>query len=50
MLVRVAASGAIERSREIAGDFVVRAKQSLGDAARRPELEALADAVFDRNT
>jgi geranylgeranyl pyrophosphate synthase len=50
VLVRVAASGALERSREIAGDFVVRAKESLGDAARRPELEALADAVIVRNT
>jgi geranylgeranyl pyrophosphate synthase len=50
VLVRVAASGALERSREIAGDFVVRAKESLGDASARPELEALADAVVDRNT
>ena len=50
VLVRVAASGALERSREIAGGFVVRAKESLGDVPARPELEALADAVVDRNT
>ena len=50
VLVRVAASGALERSRAIAGDFVVRAKESLDGRARRPELEALADAVVDRNT
>jgi geranylgeranyl pyrophosphate synthase len=50
VLVRVAASGALERSRAIAGDFVARAKESLGGVAQRPELEALADAVVDRNT
>jgi geranylgeranyl pyrophosphate synthase len=50
VLVRVAASGALERSREIAGDFVVRAKESLGGVPRRPELEALADAVVNRDT
>jgi geranylgeranyl pyrophosphate synthase len=50
VLVRVAASGALERSREIARDFVARAKESLGAATPRPELEALADAVVDRDT
>jgi octaprenyl-diphosphate synthase len=50
VLVRVAASGALERSREIALDFVGRAKESLAGGAPRPELEALADAVVDRET
>jgi geranylgeranyl pyrophosphate synthase len=48
-LVRVAATGALERSRRAALDYATRAKQSLDGATRRPELEALADAVVDRN-
>ena len=48
-LVRVAATGALERSRATALDYARRARQSLDGAARRPELEALADAVVDRN-
>ena len=48
-LVRVAATGALERSREVALDHVRRAQESLNGAVRREELEALADAVVDRN-
>lgn len=48
VLVRVAASGALERSRAVAADFVERAKASLEDVPWRGELEALADAVVDR--
>lgn len=48
-LVRVAASGALERSRQVALDYARRARGSLDGEARRAELEALADAVVDRN-
>ncbi len=48
VLVRVAASGALERSRELALDYARRARESLGGEACRVELVALADAVVDR--
>jgi octaprenyl-diphosphate synthase len=48
-LVRVAATGALERSREAALDYARRARESLNGVVRREELEALADAVVDRN-
>ena len=48
-LVRVAATGALDRSREMALDYAERARRSLNGAARRDALEALADAVVDRN-
>ena len=48
-LVRVAATGALDRAREIALDYARRARETLMGAARREELEALADAVVDRN-
>ena len=48
-LVRVAASGALEQSRETALDYARRARASLNGAARREELEALVDAVVDRD-
>ena len=48
-LVRVAATGALERSRETALDYARRARASLDGAVRREELAALADAVVDRN-
>jgi geranylgeranyl pyrophosphate synthase len=48
VLVRVAASGALERSREVALDYARRARESLGGEACRVELIALADAVVDR--
>ncbi len=49
VLVRVAASGALARSREVALDYATRARESLSDEARRVELAALADAVVDRD-
>ena len=48
-LVRVAATGALERSRETALDYAWRARASLNGAVRREELEALVDAVVDRD-
>ncbi len=48
-LVRVAATGALERSRETALDYARRARASLNGVVRREELEALADAVVERN-
>ena len=49
-LVRVAATGAVERSRELALDYARRARACLAGAPRRRELEALADAVVERST
>jgi geranylgeranyl pyrophosphate synthase len=49
VLVRVATTGALQRSREVALDYARRARASLTDESRRQELEALADAVVDRN-
>jgi geranylgeranyl pyrophosphate synthase len=49
VLVRVAATGALERSRDVALDYARRARASLTIESRRQELEALADAVVDRN-
>jgi geranylgeranyl pyrophosphate synthase len=47
-LVRVAATGALERSREVALDYARDARASLNGAVRRDELEALAEAVVTR--
>jgi geranylgeranyl pyrophosphate synthase len=47
-LVRVAATGAIERSREAALDYAARARSFLGTHPHREELEALTYAVVDR--
>ncbi len=49
VLVRVAATGALARSREVALDYARQARATLTGESRRPELEALADAVVDRN-
>jgi geranylgeranyl pyrophosphate synthase len=49
VLVRIAETGALERSREIALDYVARARASLTDESRRSELDALALAVVERN-
>jgi geranylgeranyl pyrophosphate synthase len=49
-LVRVAATGSLERSREAALDYARKAKESLDGAGRRAELEALADAVVNRSS
>ena len=48
VLVRVAATGALGRSNDVALDFARRASESVGDVPRRAELEALALAVVDR--
>jgi geranylgeranyl pyrophosphate synthase len=48
-LVRVAATGALGRSREMALDYARRAREALNGALRREELEALTDAVVDRS-
>lgn len=48
-LVRVAATGALERSLEVALDYAARARASLDGSSRREELEALADAVVERD-
>jgi geranylgeranyl pyrophosphate synthase len=47
-LVRVAATGALERSREVALDYAARARASLDGGLHREELESLADAVVNR--
>ena len=49
-LVRVAATGALERSREVALEFAERARASLNGGPHRDELEALADTVVDRRS
>jgi geranylgeranyl pyrophosphate synthase len=48
-LVRVAQSGALERSRDIALDFAERARAALDDSHRR-ELEAIVTAVLERRS
>ncbi|MGH2970933.1 MAG: polyprenyl synthetase family protein [Gaiellaceae bacterium] len=47
-LVRVAASGALERSREVALDYATRARACLNGQLHRDELESLTHAVVDR--
>jgi geranylgeranyl pyrophosphate synthase len=47
-LLRVAATGALERSREVALDYAERARVSLSGEAHRDELVSLADAVVNR--
>ena len=47
-LLRVAASGAIERAREVARDYVEQARASLDAVESREELDAIADAVVER--
>jgi geranylgeranyl pyrophosphate synthase len=48
-LVRVAQSGALERSRDIALDFAERARTALDDSHRK-ELEAIVTAVLERRS
>jgi geranylgeranyl pyrophosphate synthase len=48
VLLRVAATGALERSREVALDYAARARESLDGGIHRDELESLAAAVVDR--
>jgi geranylgeranyl pyrophosphate synthase len=47
-LVRVAATGALERSRRVALDYAWRARASLDGESRKDELGALAEAVVER--
>ena len=49
-LVRVAATGALESSRELALDYARRARACLDGHLHRDELEALTDAVVDRES
>ena len=48
-LVRVASTGALERSREVARQYAAEARACLDGAGRREELEALAEAVVERS-
>ncbi len=48
VLLRVAATGALERSREVALDYADKARESIDGALNREELESLADAVVNR--
>ena len=50
VLVRVAASGALDRSRELALDYALHARSCLDGAPRRQELEALTWAVVERRS
>jgi geranylgeranyl pyrophosphate synthase len=47
-LVRVAATGALERSRAVALDYARKARERLDGGARRVELEALTHLVVNR--
>jgi geranylgeranyl pyrophosphate synthase len=47
-LLRVAATGALERSREVALDYAREARESLNGELHREQLESLADAVVNR--
>jgi geranylgeranyl pyrophosphate synthase len=47
-LVRVAATGALERSREVALDYARRARACLNGELHRDELESLTHAVINR--
>ncbi len=49
-LVRVAATGALESSREIALEYAARARECLNGSGRRDELEALTRAVIERES
>jgi geranylgeranyl pyrophosphate synthase len=47
-LVRIAGTGALERSRAVALDFATRARTALDGEVRRDELERLTYAIVDR--
>ena len=49
-LVRVAATGALERSRSMALDYADRARACLDGHTHREELEALTHLVVDRDS
>jgi octaprenyl-diphosphate synthase len=50
VLVRVAATGALDRSRELALHYASEARSCLDGAPRRDELEALTEAVVERRS
>jgi octaprenyl-diphosphate synthase len=50
VLVRVAASGALDRSRDLALHYASEARSRLDGAPRREELEALTRAVVERRS
>ncbi len=49
-LIRVAETGALETAREVALDYAGRARACLDGHLRRDELEALTDAVVNRES
>ncbi len=49
-LIRVAETGALDRSRVVALEYAHRARACLDGHLRRDELEALTDAVVDRES
>ena len=49
-LVRVAATGALERSREVALEYARRARSHLNGEVHREELESLTHLVVDRES
>jgi geranylgeranyl pyrophosphate synthase len=49
-LLRVAATDALDRSRELALEYALRARACLNGEPRREELEALTDAVVNRES
>lgn len=49
-LIRVAETGALESSREVALEYASRARACLDGHLRREELDALTDAVVDRES
>jgi geranylgeranyl pyrophosphate synthase len=49
-LIRVAETGALEGAREVALEYAGRARACLDGHVRREDLEALADAVVDRES
>lgn len=49
VLVRVAATGALDQAREVARDYATRARASLDGARSRAELEAMAYAIVERS-
>jgi predicted deacylase len=49
-LVRVAATGALDRSRVVAVEYAQRARAYLNGAVHSAELEAMAYAVVERQS
>jgi hypothetical protein len=49
-LIRIAETGALDRARGVALDYARRARSCVDGNLRRDELEALTDAVVDRES